>query len=130
MIRLILAAGLAFTLSTLLTRLTIDLLTRSNIGQPIREDGPEGHQVKAGTPTMGGIGIVLGALGGCWWPIEITPAWMQGLQKLMPTGWTMDALHKLISFQAGAASAIPNVVILLIASLVVAGLAINRFKYT
>lgn len=64
MIRLILAAGLAFTLSTLLTRLTIDLLTRSKIGQPIREDGPQGHQVKAGTPTMGGIGIVLGALAG------------------------------------------------------------------
>jgi phospho-N-acetylmuramoyl-pentapeptide-transferase len=63
-IRLMIAAGLAFALSTLLTRLTIDLLTRSNIGQPIREDGPEGHMVKAGTPTMGGIGIVLGALGG------------------------------------------------------------------
>lgn len=64
MIRLLIAAALAFTLSTLLTRLTIDLLTRSNIGQPIREDGPQGHMVKAGTPTMGGIGIVLGALGG------------------------------------------------------------------
>lgn len=64
MIRLLLAAGLAFSLATLLTRLTIDLLTRSKIGQPIREDGPEGHMVKAGTPTMGGIGIVAGALGG------------------------------------------------------------------
>ncbi len=64
MIRLLLAAALALTLSALLTRLTIDLLTRSKIGQPIREDGPQGHQVKAGTPTMGGIGIVLGALGG------------------------------------------------------------------
>ncbi len=64
MIRLLLAAALAFSLSTLLTRLTIDVLTRSNIGQPIREDGPQGHMVKAGTPTMGGIGIVLGALGG------------------------------------------------------------------
>jgi phospho-N-acetylmuramoyl-pentapeptide-transferase len=63
-IRLLLAAALAFSLSTLLTRLTIDLLTRSNIGQPIREDGPQGHMVKAGTPTMGGLGIVLGALGG------------------------------------------------------------------
>jgi len=58
------AAGLAFTLSTLLTRLLIDILTRSRIGQPIREDGPQGHMVKAGTPTMGGVGIVLGALSG------------------------------------------------------------------
>lgn len=27
-------------------------------GQPIRDDGPEGHFVKAGTPTMGGILIL------------------------------------------------------------------------
>ena len=51
----------------------------------------------------GGLGvlaaIVLAALGGCWWPIEVTPEWMQFEQKLTPTGWTMDALHKLISFK-------------------------------
>jgi hypothetical protein len=54
---------------------------------------------------------------------------MQGLQKLTPTGWTMDALHKLISFEAGAASAIPNVVALLTGALIITALAINRFKY-
>ena len=81
MIRLLLAAALAFALSTLLTRLTIDLLTRSKIGQPIREDGPEGHMVKAGTPTMGGIGIVLGALAGGLWAklrdLGINDPWMK-----------------------------------------------------
>ncbi len=30
-------------------------------GQPIRDDGPEGHFVKAGTPTMGGL-LIIGAL--------------------------------------------------------------------
>ena len=30
-------------------------------GQPIRSDGPEGHFVKAGTPTMGGL-LILSAL--------------------------------------------------------------------
>jgi len=30
-------------------------------GQPIREDGPEGHLAKAGTPTMGGL-LIVGAL--------------------------------------------------------------------
>ncbi|SDJ94278.1 phospho-N-acetylmuramoyl-pentapeptide-transferase [Aliiruegeria lutimaris] len=40
----------------------IDLLRRKQgKGQPIREDGPEGHFVKAGTPTMGGV-LILGAL--------------------------------------------------------------------
>lgn len=64
MIRLLLAAGIALTLSVLVTQLLIDILTRSRIGQPIREDGPQGHMMKAGTPTMGGVGIVLGAAGG------------------------------------------------------------------
>jgi len=80
-----------------------------------------------------GLGLLfanlLAALGGCWWPIEVTPGWMQGLQKLIPTGWTMDALHKLISFEAGATSAVPHVITLLAAALVVAALAVNRFRY-
>ena len=80
-----------------------------------------------------GLGVLfanlLAALGGCWWPIEVTPEWMQGMQKLLPTGWTMDALHKLISFEAGAASAVPNVITLVIGALVVGALAINRFRY-
>lgn len=81
----------------------------------------------------GGLGVlaanVLAALGGCWWPIEVTPAWMQLVQKLTPTGWTMDALHKLISFQAGAASAIPNIAMLLVAAAVFGWLAVRRFNY-
>ncbi len=81
----------------------------------------------------GGLGVLaanaLAALGGCWWPIEVTPDWMQFVQKLLPTGWTMDALHKLISFQAGAASAIPNVIMLLVAAAVFGWLAVRNFKY-
>jgi ABC-type multidrug transport system permease subunit len=80
-----------------------------------------------------GLGVltanVLAALGGCWWPIEVTPAWMQGLQNFMPTGWTMDALHKLISFEAGAASAVPYVITLLAGAFIVMLIAVNRFKY-
>ena len=37
------------------------LRKRQGKGQPIREDGPEGHAAKAGTPTMGGL-LVVGAL--------------------------------------------------------------------
>jgi len=81
----------------------------------------------------GGLGVlaanVLAALGGCWWPIEVTPEWMQLVQKLLPTGWTMDALHKLISFQTGAATVVPNVVMLLIATLFFGWLAVRRFRY-
>ncbi|EIE48746.1 phospho-N-acetylmuramoyl-pentapeptide-transferase [Salipiger aestuarii] len=37
------------------------LRKRQGKGQPIRADGPEGHFVKAGTPTMGGL-LIVGAL--------------------------------------------------------------------
>ena len=81
----------------------------------------------------GGLGVllanVLAALGGCWWPIEITPDWMQFVQKLLPTGWAMDALHKLISFESGAVSAIPHVAALFTAAILVTLLAVNRFRY-
>jgi phospho-N-acetylmuramoyl-pentapeptide-transferase len=36
----------------------IDALRKWNIGQQIREEGPQGHMVKRGTPTMGGVLIV------------------------------------------------------------------------
>ena len=80
-----------------------------------------------------GLGVLaanlLAALGGCWWPIEVTPEWMQVLQKTIPTGWTMNALHKLISFQAGAMSVIPNVLLLLAGTAVFGVLAARRFRY-
>ena len=41
------------------TKLLINWLTRLKIGQPIHEDVPEGHTTKAGTPTMGGVAIVV-----------------------------------------------------------------------
>jgi phospho-N-acetylmuramoyl-pentapeptide-transferase len=59
-------AGAAFftalVFGFLFGRPLIDLLRRSQgKGQPIRDDGPEGHFAKAGTPTMGGV-LILGAL--------------------------------------------------------------------
>jgi len=54
---------------------------------------------------------------------------MQMIQKLTPTGWTMDAMHKLISFQSGAASVTPQIALLVAATFVIAGFAVKRFQY-
>ena len=64
MIRLLLATGIAALVTLVGTKLLITALTRRHIGQPIHEDVPEGHTVKAGTPTMGGIAIVVGGVCG------------------------------------------------------------------
>ena len=59
MISIVVALLLAFTGVLLLGPLYIGLLQRLGFGKRIRTDGPEGHQVKAGTPTMGGMLMVL-----------------------------------------------------------------------
>ena len=64
MIRLLIAAGVALTFSLIGTHAFINWLIRHRIGQPIREDGPQGHVTKAGTPTMGGLVIVVAAFAG------------------------------------------------------------------
>lgn len=64
MTRLLIAAAISMTVSLFGTKALINWLTRHQIGQPIRDDGPEGHHLKAGTPTMGGLAIVSGAVSG------------------------------------------------------------------
>lgn len=59
--RTVLAALTAFLLSFLLGPWLIRKLTANQIGQHIRPDGPERHQAKAGTPTMGGV-LILSSL--------------------------------------------------------------------
>jgi len=80
-----------------------------------------------------GLGVlatqVLAALGGCWWPIEITPGWMQKLSLALPTGWTMDALHRLVNFGDPSAVAIPHVIALMAGALVLGGIGARVFKY-
>jgi len=45
--------------------------------------------------------LLMGALGGCWWPLEIAPPALQNLALCLPTGWALKALHQLISFGSG-----------------------------
>jgi phospho-N-acetylmuramoyl-pentapeptide-transferase len=54
------AIGMVFTL--FLTPVFIWLFKRLQWGQFIRDDGPQSHHTKRGTPTMGGIVIILGAV--------------------------------------------------------------------
>jgi len=47
--------------------------------------------------------LVMAALGGCWWPLELAPPLFKTIAHLIPTGWAMDILHQLISFGSGFA---------------------------
>jgi phospho-N-acetylmuramoyl-pentapeptide-transferase len=63
-IALLLAGGVAMIVALVGSPILIRWLQANGIGQPIREDGPQGHLIKAGTPTMGGVMIVGGAVAG------------------------------------------------------------------
>jgi phospho-N-acetylmuramoyl-pentapeptide-transferase len=52
-------AAVSFLLAVIWGRPLISLLKRKGIGKQIRIEGPNSHQVKTGTPTMGGIMIIL-----------------------------------------------------------------------
>jgi phospho-N-acetylmuramoyl-pentapeptide-transferase len=56
--RAILGALTALTISLMIGPWMIRKLTRKKIGQMVRDDGPESHYNKAGTPTMGGTLII------------------------------------------------------------------------
>src|SRR6202011_3094358 len=60
--RAAMAAVTALVLALLLGPGLIRFLRRRLIGQPIREDGPKSHLSKAGTPTMGGLLILLAVI--------------------------------------------------------------------
>lgn len=62
MIMILLAGALGLVGTLVGTRLAIHVLVRRGYGQYVRDDGPKEHLKKAGTPTMGGIAIILSVL--------------------------------------------------------------------
>ena len=61
--------------------------------------------------SAGAVGVltslILAPLGGCWWPLFITPKWMQFLAKFTPHGWATAGFNKLMVFGADFGSAVP-----------------------
>ena len=53
---------MAFLIAALLSPIMIPFLRRLKFGQSIREEGPKSHQKKSGTPTMGGVMILVSIL--------------------------------------------------------------------
>jgi len=84
-------------------------------------------------PQVIGLGIItsnlMAGLGGCWWPVEITPLWTQKLALFLPTGWTMHALHQLVNFGAPAATVIPEVIVSVVLALAAGWLLARKFRF-
>ncbi|MGH3145954.1 MAG: phospho-N-acetylmuramoyl-pentapeptide-transferase, partial [Rubrobacter sp.] len=63
MFSVVLAAAVAFLVTVMLGSTFIEFSQSRKFGQFVREEGPQTHLIKAGTPTMGGVVMLMGLLG-------------------------------------------------------------------
>jgi ABC-2 type transport system permease protein len=59
------------------------------------------------------LALTMCALGGLWWPLEITPRAYQAVGHAIPTAWAMDAMHDLLSRGYGLAGIAHELLVLL-----------------
>ncbi len=73
--------------------------------------------------------MLFAALGGCWWPLEITPAIYQTVVKVLPTTWAMSGFTDVIVRSKGVVDILPNVLILLGFAAVFFFIGTRRMRY-
>jgi ABC-2 type transport system permease protein len=73
--------------------------------------------------------MILAALGGAWWPLEITPAVYQATVKVLPTTWAMTGLTDVIVRGKGVVDILPAAGILLGFAVVFFLIGIWRLRY-
>lgn len=62
MLAILIAGAIALVVTLLGTRVAIRVLVSKGYGQLIRDDGPTSHHVKRGTPTMGGLVVIIAVI--------------------------------------------------------------------
>ena len=72
--------------------------------------------------------LVLAPLGGSWWPLFITPDWMQALGKLTPHGWANSGFNNLMLFDADFGDVVINMLAVAAFGVVFLIVAFTRFR--
>ncbi|MDN6291798.1 MAG: phospho-N-acetylmuramoyl-pentapeptide-transferase, partial [Tetragenococcus halophilus] len=79
--KMILPLASGFAITVILMPLFIGYFQMKKYGQEIREEGPKWHNVKAGTPTMGGVVFLVGSI--------ITAIWVGLWQKAVTPSFSI-----------------------------------------
>ena len=74
--------------------------------------------------------LVMSALGGAWWPIEIVPSAIRWIAFVFPTGWAMDGMLKAMSLGQTVSSLAPNALMLLLYGVVSIVVASRVFRFS
>jgi ABC-2 type transport system permease protein len=74
-------------------------------------------------------GMVMALLGGCWYPLEMFPRFIQNAVKILPTTWAMQGLLDIVLRGQGLAAVMLPVAVLLGFAAVFFGIGVARFRY-
>ena len=80
----------------------------------------------------GGLSILFAmlfaALGGCWWPLEITPPIYQTIVKVLPSTWAMQGLTDIIVYGKGLSEVWLSAVVLLVFAAIYFIIGVRRMR--
>jgi ABC-2 type transport system permease protein len=74
-------------------------------------------------------GMVMALLGGCWYPLELFPAAVQNIVKILPTTWAMQGMLDLVLRNGGVMEILPEAGVLLGFAAVFFAIGVIRFRY-
>jgi ABC-2 type transport system permease protein len=75
------------------------------------------------------LGMVMALMGGCWYPLELFPATVQNIVKVLPTTWAMQGMLDLVLRGGGLVEILPEAGVLLGFAAVFFTIGILRFRY-
>jgi ABC-2 type transport system permease protein len=75
------------------------------------------------------LGMTMGLLGGCWYPLELFPAAVQSAVRVLPTTWAMNGLLEILLRNGGLVDILPYAGVLLGFAVLFFVIGIARFKY-
>lgn len=75
-----------------------------------------------------GLSMAMAALGGAWFPLEVTPPLYRQVVQILPSTWAMRAYTGILARGAGLADSLPHVAVLLGFAVLFAAAGMARFR--
>jgi ABC-2 type transport system permease protein len=75
------------------------------------------------------FGMVFALMGGCWYPMELFPATIQNIVKVLPTTWAMQGMLDLVLRGGGLQDILPEAGVLLGFAVIFFSVGVWRFRY-
>lgn len=73
--------------------------------------------------------MVLAALGGCWWPLEVAPKIFQTIALFTPSYWAIQGIHDVMSFGKSWMGVLPECVVLTAIGILLTCIAVPLFHW-